>query len=180
MLDRDIDELAQALVRSAPFDPPEGEGEIVANEIRAKILATEDEDERELLFEDLKTAVAMTVYGGYNPKTVPNKVLKHCITHPVTGVFFHMDARRRVKNPNTAIRARCLECQGNDQVAVQQCQSVTCFLWPFRKGGNPLYGRLINADAEAEVEETEIDIAEMERIADEEEAARAAAREREL
>lgn len=43
----------------------------------------------------------------------------------------------RVKNPLTAIRARCIQCCCGQPKEVLLCPSVTCALHPFRMGTNP-------------------------------------------
>lgn len=40
-------------------------------------------------------------------------------------------------NPVKAIREFCLECCGDSSVAVKECTSHRCSLYPFRFGKNP-------------------------------------------
>jgi hypothetical protein len=42
-----------------------------------------------------------------------------------------------VKNPMTAIRARCIQCTNGQVSEVKLCATKTCALWPFRQGDNP-------------------------------------------
>jgi hypothetical protein len=142
------------------YDPPKNGPQREANRIRALVLAEPDEDMREILHDDLRTAIACVMFAGHDPKGVPNDIIKHALQHPPEGynVFTHMDARKRIKNPNSGIRTFCLECQGNDTVGVRQCPSFNCPLWPFRMGGNPFYGRLVNSTGEEESNETQAEI----------------------
>lgn len=39
--------------------------------------------------------------------------------------------------PTKAIRAKCLDCCGNQEAEVRKCVSVTCPLWPMRMGSLP-------------------------------------------
>lgn len=43
----------------------------------------------------------------------------------------------KVKNPMTAIRARCIQCANGQVSEVKLCATQTCALWPFRMGDNP-------------------------------------------
>lgn len=43
----------------------------------------------------------------------------------------------KVKNPMTAIRARCIQCTNGQVSEVKLCATKTCALWPFRMGENP-------------------------------------------
>jgi hypothetical protein len=43
----------------------------------------------------------------------------------------------RVRNPMTAIRAKCIECSGGSIVEVKECRVFGCALHPFREGINP-------------------------------------------
>lgn len=45
----------------------------------------------------------------------------------------------RVKNPKTAIRAKCVECSGGSLKEVAECKIVKCALHPFRMGQNPFH-----------------------------------------
>lgn len=45
----------------------------------------------------------------------------------------------KVKNPLTAIRAKCVECSGGSLKEVAQCPVTKCALHPFRMGTNPLH-----------------------------------------
>jgi hypothetical protein len=174
----DIEERLEIMLdpEDGAFDPPKNLAQKAANRTRLAVLAEPDEDMREIMHDDLRTAIACTLYGGDDPKTVPNDILQHAVRHPPEhyNVFTHMDARKRIKNPNTGIRAFCLECQGNDTVGVRQCPSFNCPLWPFRMGGNPFYGRLVNSTGEEESNETQAEIDAMEAEHEQAEAAYAA------
>ena len=43
----------------------------------------------------------------------------------------------KVKNPLTAIRARCVQCTNGQVGEVKLCATKSCALWPFRMGENP-------------------------------------------
>lgn len=43
----------------------------------------------------------------------------------------------KVKNPLTAIRARCIQCTNGQVGEVKLCATKSCALWPFRMGENP-------------------------------------------
>lgn len=45
----------------------------------------------------------------------------------------------KVKNPKSAIRAKCVECSGGSLKEVQLCPVKTCALHPFRLGQNPFH-----------------------------------------
>lgn len=47
----------------------------------------------------------------------------------------------KVKNPRTAIRAKCVECSGGSLKEVADCRVTTCALHPFRMGVNPFNKR---------------------------------------
>ena len=44
----------------------------------------------------------------------------------------------KIKNPMTAIRAKCVECSGGSLKEVAECRVPACALHPFRMGKNPL------------------------------------------
>lgn len=45
--------------------------------------------------------------------------------------------RDKVRNPMTAIRAKCVECCNGSLKEVTECTVTACALYPFRKGKNP-------------------------------------------
>lgn len=51
-------------------------------------------------------------------------------------------------SPLRAIRAKCLDCSGNQPSEARRCEAVSCSLWPFRAGRHPWYG-LAEPDEEA-------------------------------
>jgi len=107
-----------------------------------------------VLGKQLKTAVITMVYAGDNPKHVPAKYLRYALDFPIAGTTLGPEQRARVKSPITAIRAFCLNCQGNDSVGVRECPAVNCQFWAFRMGNNAFYGKL--GEAEVEVSDTEL------------------------
>jgi hypothetical protein len=79
-------------------------------------------------------------WQGANPKELDLGELKEVCNQPM-----HEDAivdkyRARVKSPATAIRAFCIDCQGSSVIAVKDCTEMTCPLWNFRMGKDPLRG----------------------------------------
>lgn len=47
----------------------------------------------------------------------------------------------RIRNPTTAIRARCVQCCNGQPKEVQLCPATGCALHPFRMGKNPFHKR---------------------------------------
>lgn len=41
------------------------------------------------------------------------------------------------KSPLKAIRAKCIDCSGDNRAEVERCEITTCPLWMFRRGRNP-------------------------------------------
>lgn len=59
--------------------------------------------------------------------------------------------KKRVRNPMTAIRAKCVECSGGSIKEVTECRVVGCPLYLFRTGHNPFHSRSkIRQEADAE------------------------------
>ncbi len=48
-----------------------------------------------------------------------------------------MTCRSEITNPVKAIRAKCLDCSGENAIEVAECPIQRCPLWPFRAGKNP-------------------------------------------
>lgn len=80
-----------------------------------------------------------------------------------TGVDYAAVVKRyeaKVKNPKTAIRARCIQCCNGQMKEVQLCPCTGCALHPFRMGINPFNKRTAarlagEAGADDETEEDE-------------------------
>lgn len=45
-----------------------------------------------------------------------------------------------------AIRAKCLDCCGQESSEVRKCTATFCDLWPFRMGSNPLARRSVTPE----------------------------------
>lgn len=45
------------------------------------------------------------------------------------------------KSPTAAIRAKCLDCVGDQPSEVRKCTATNCPLWHLRMGTNPLWGK---------------------------------------
>ena len=52
-----------------------------------------------------------------------------------------LEALGHPKSPIKAIRAKCLDCVGDQPSEVRKCTACGCPLWPFRMGRNPFHGR---------------------------------------
>lgn len=53
-----------------------------------------------------------------------------------------------VESPIKAIRAKCVECSGNNMAESRKCVAVNCSLWPFRMGANPFHASSRSAKLE--------------------------------
>lgn len=49
--------------------------------------------------------------------------------------------KAKIRNPKTAIRAKCIECSGGSIKEVQMCPITSCALYLFRLGKNPFHSR---------------------------------------
>lgn len=82
-------------------------------------------------------------WQGANPKELDIEELTEVI-HAPTGDDIVEDAyRAKIKNQRTAIRAYCVVCMGGSVVGVRECSSVSCQLFPFRMGRDPIRGYLL-------------------------------------
>ena len=54
--------------------------------------------------------------------------------------------------PIKAIRAKCLDCTGNQMKEVRHCTCFTCPLWGYRMGVRPEHKRALEANEDARVE----------------------------
>ncbi|WP_173088927.1 hypothetical protein [Devosia sp. 1635] len=43
------------------------------------------------------------------------------------------------ESPIKAIRAKCIDCSGNNVAEVRKCTAVGCALWPMRMGTSPFH-----------------------------------------
>ncbi len=59
----------------------------------------------------------------------------------------------RVKNPITAIRAKCVDCCGGSLKEVSECINNWCPLVPFRMGINPFNKKTIDRLAKEEADD---------------------------
>lgn len=167
----EVDDFVETLLRSGPF-PGDDADEVLCNAILERINNFKagiggDVIDAELLEPELRTAVIIMVHGGRDPHSVPYRHIRHALDNPVSlQVYPHkggwqvqehsmaipIKMRESVSGPTKAIRARCVGCMGGSLDLVRSCSSVNCFLWPFRMGTNPFYGRLmaINDDGDNE------------------------------
>lgn len=168
----DIDSITESLLRGEFFDskdPYEKECDDLAKKIIDGLKSTDGHTKVAAmrLRDGLKTAVFRMLHGTDDPKWVKLAYIKHALVHPYSDSPSVRGAQRpeqrsTISGPTRAIRIFCLECQGGDNAGVRECAAVNCFLWAFRMGSNPLYGRLSAEEAEAESNETEAEIEEME------------------
>lgn len=81
-------------------------------------------------------------YLGQHPKTIPIKELQELPRNAGESTTEN-NYRDRITNPATAIRGFCVMCMGGNIAYVRECQAVSCTLWPFRTGKNPLHGKTL-------------------------------------
>lgn len=62
---------------------------------------------------------------GRDPRAVDTEILK----------------QRDYRSPAAAIRAKCLDCSGDQPSEVRKCVMTDCPLWHLRMGTNPLWGK---------------------------------------
>lgn len=79
-------------------------------------------------------------WQGANPKDIDFADLKSHVQHPHHEDPVDNKYQARIKNRATAIRAYCVQCQGGMPIGVRECPSITCPLFPFRMGSDPLRG----------------------------------------
>lgn len=53
------------------------------------------------------------------------------------------------ESPIKGIRAKCIDCSGDNVAEVRKCVAVNCALWPFRMGMNPFHASSASAKLEA-------------------------------
>ncbi|QXN72497.1 hypothetical protein RCKICKAPOO_30 [Rhodobacter phage RcKickapoo] len=77
-----------------------------------------------------------------NPREIPLSDLKAIVQAPVVGDdTVTNQLRSKVRSRATAIRAKCASCMGGGGFTdILNCPSVTCPLYPFRLGKDPLRG----------------------------------------
>ena len=106
----------------------------------------------------IKTAVIRALYGSGDPKDMPMHHMRHALENPISENFVNPLQRKSIDGPLRGIRVFCLECQGGDPALVRECAAINCPLWAFRMSANPFFGRLSDADADAESDETDADM----------------------
>ena len=79
-------------------------------------------------------------YQGADPKKIPIKDLKEIVRSPSGNDVTEDQYKAKIKNRATAIRAYCSFCMSGQMSLVRICPSVTCALWAFRMGKDPLRG----------------------------------------
>jgi len=82
------------------------------------------------------------------PKSMSPDDLLKLVRCSYSGSNVENTYRQRIRSPLTAIRGYCVLCAGGPRAA-NNCDLITCPLYPFRTGKNPFYGKLKQADTEA-------------------------------
>lgn len=95
-------------------------------------------------------------WQGVNPKELDVDELRDVIQAPLHQDSVDDTYRAKIKNQKTAIRAYCVSCQGGSVVGVKECPSVTCVLFPFRMGKDPLRGYELPKVEEPELTEDDL------------------------
>jgi hypothetical protein len=96
----------------------------------------------EMIPVEVRLIMGQILYGDREPKSIPSDDIfvlmrtAHDPSLPAEKAY-----RDRVVNRGTAIRGFCVLCQGGSPKQVRLCDDVTCPLWVFRMGGNPLSRR---------------------------------------
>lgn len=95
-------------------------------------------------------------WQGANPKELDFEELREVVQEPLHEDTVEDTYRAKIKSPKTAIRAYCISCQGGSIVGVRECPAVTCPLWPFRMGRDPLRGYDLPKADDPELSEIEL------------------------
>lgn len=96
-------------------------------------------------------------WQGANPKVIPIADLREHIRYPIHEDAIENKYQARISNRATAIRAYCVQCQGGSVVGVKECPSVTCPLYSFRMGNDPLRGFELPKAAIIEIPDDDVD-----------------------
>lgn len=91
-------------------------------------------------FEDYNNLVKETEQGteGVDPRELESEDFPR----------YH-SGRNRVQ----AIRAKCLDCCGDNAAEVRRCTAIECPLWPYRMGTNPFRKKVKRYDLRKENKE---------------------------
>ena len=109
------------------------------------------------LSKQLELAEHRLDWQGANPKELDITELTEVIHEPTGDDIVEDTYRAKIKNQRTAIRAYCVVCMGGSVVGVRECSNVTCQLFPFRMGKDPLRGYELPKEDESELPEGELD-----------------------
>lgn len=83
------------------------------------------------------------LYQGKNPKEIPLAALREMAAPTSNEDSMTAAAKKRIKNPATAIRAFCMYCMSGQSAEIRRCIAIDCTLWPFRMGQNPFFGKVL-------------------------------------
>jgi len=89
---------------------------------------------------EIGTLEETLAWQGANPKVLDAKDLRAHIQQPDDDDPVINKYRARITTRATAIRAYCVWCMGGSVPGIKECPSVTCPLYPFRMGKDPLRG----------------------------------------
>jgi hypothetical protein len=76
-------------------------------------------------------------YAGADPMAIPTDDLTLMMRNPQNDSQMEREYRNRVRGKASGVRAFCVLCADGTKGA-RLCEVVTCSLWPFRMGSNPL------------------------------------------
>jgi hypothetical protein len=125
---------------SAESDHARSTYESRLDSIEESIAAEKNPIKRLKLQKQYRMVEYMLSWQGANPKELDFDELKEVCNQPLHEDALSDKYRAKIKGPATAIRAFCIDCQGGSLVAVKDCTSLTCPLWNFRMGKDPLRG----------------------------------------
>ncbi len=84
-----------------------------------------------------KRVIGHLVYAGADPMAVPTDDLVTMLRVVHNHDNLDHSYRNRIRSKATSVRSYCVMCAQSAKGA-RMCASVTCPLWPFRMGNNPL------------------------------------------
>lgn len=140
-----------ALMRGYIFpEDDEHAGSSSAQRMAELLEAIEEESnyrKRQRLQDLYREAYLLALYGSVSPKQIPSRAVRQIFSLKTGTREADRDLRDKSPSVSAAIRAVCSDCQGHRNHVIG-CSSVTCALWPFRMGTNPLFGRVEGSEDE--------------------------------
>lgn len=138
------------------------------DEIEEEIAAEKNPIKRLKLQKRYRITEYQLSWQGANPKELDLDELKEVCNQPLHEDSLVDKYRARIKSPATAIRAYCIDCQGGSIVGVKDCTALTCPLWNFRMGKDPLRGYEPPPYSDPVIDEAELDEEDFEEVEDDE------------